>query len=138
MGPEETIGLKEPANENTLLQKQMFPRLRPHETFVWEAIVASREAKMFLNFFRNTLLPQLFLRLRAKETFRETLYPRMWAPLRLVLRNSCVFIHPVICSSCPVSQVISAQQLPKPADTKGESRTKGEVRNDTRVYGCLH
>ena len=69
MGPEETIGLKEPANENTMLQKQMFPRLRPHETFVSEAKFASREAKMFLNFFRNTLLPQLFLRLRAKETF---------------------------------------------------------------------
>lgn len=29
-----------------------------------------------------------------------------------------------------IFQVISAQQLPKPADTKGETRTKGEVGQD--------
>ena len=30
-------------------------------------------------------------------------------------------------------QVFSAQQLPKPADTKGEARTKGEVRKNNKI-----
>ena len=34
-------------------------------------------AKMFLNLFRNILLPQqMFPRLRAEETFRETMFPQ--------------------------------------------------------------
>ena len=48
-----------------MLRKQMFPHLRPQETFV-------AEAKMFLNLIRNILLPQqMFPRLRAEETFRK-------------------------------------------------------------------
>ena len=51
------------------LFREMFPRFRVHATFVVEAKFASREAKMFLNVFRNILLPrQLFPRLHAAET----------------------------------------------------------------------
>ena len=68
--------LKASANEETLLETsswkhfpETFPRLRAHATFVAELKFASREAKMFLNVFRNILLPrQLFPRLRAAET----------------------------------------------------------------------
>ena len=63
-------------NEETLLRKQMFPSLRPQETFVVEARFASREGKMFLNLLRTILLlQQMFPRLRAKENFRETMLP---------------------------------------------------------------
>ena len=41
-----------------MLRKEMFPRLLPQETFATEAKFASREAKMFLNSFRNILLPR--------------------------------------------------------------------------------
>ena len=50
-------------NEETLLRKQMFPSLRPQETFVVEA-------KLFVNLFRKILLlQQMFPRLRAEENF---------------------------------------------------------------------
>ena len=68
---------------------EMFPRLRAHATFV-------EEAKMFLNIFRNILLPrQMFprlpskeaktiallpARLRIQEIFRETMFPRLRGP----------------------------------------------------------
>ena len=68
--------LKAPTNEEAMLRKQIFPRLRPQETVVEEGKFASWEAKMFL---RNMLLPQqMFPRLRAEETFRETMFPQQW------------------------------------------------------------
>ena len=55
----------------------MFPSLRPQETFDTRAKFASRETKMFLNLFRNILLPQqMFPRLHAEGTFRETMFPQ--------------------------------------------------------------
>ena len=57
----------------------MFPRSRPQETFVAKSKFASREQNMFLNLFINILLPQqIFPRLRAEETFRETMFPQQY------------------------------------------------------------
>ena len=61
----------------TLFWKQMFPSLRPQETFDTRAKFASRETKTFLNLFRNKLLPQqMFPPLHAEGTFRETMFPQ--------------------------------------------------------------
>ena len=58
----------------------MFPCLRLQETFVAETKFASREAKMFLNLFRNIFLPQhMFPRLRTEEIFQETIFPQQWS-----------------------------------------------------------
>lgn len=66
----------------------MFPRLSALETFVADAKFAFREAKMFLNLFRNTLLSQqMILRSRAEETIGNnvsaTVLSRLRAPLDL-------------------------------------------------------
>ena len=58
----------------TFFRKQMFPRLRLQETFLAGAKFASREARMFLNLFRNILLSQqMFSRLRAPYSFFKPL-----------------------------------------------------------------
>ena len=58
------------------MRKQMFSRLQPQETLV-------KEAKVFLNLFRNILLPrQRFPRLRSEVTFRETMFLQQYGVLR--------------------------------------------------------
>ena len=73
--------LKVVANEDTLLQTQMFPRLPVCATFVADTNFVSESQKMFLIFVRNILCPQqMFPRLRGMDTRQMFCVPHVCPP----------------------------------------------------------
>ena len=72
-----------------MLRKEMFPRLRPKKTFV-------AEAKLFLNLFRNILLPQqMFPPLHISgNKVSATMFLRLRAPLDRLLTAAPLMADP--------------------------------------------
>ena len=82
-----SVPLNAPANEDTLLPTQMFPRLPARATFVADTNFVSGTQKMFLILFRNILCPQqMFPSLRSprnnmSNNVSATMCPRLPVPL---------------------------------------------------------
>ena len=84
---------KAPANEDTLLPTQMFPRLPARATFVADTNFVSGTQKLFLILFRNILCPQqMFPSLRSTRNIMgnnvsTTMCPRLPGPLFFICRD---------------------------------------------------